>query len=411
MSLFRTILNDKGATLPPATPEQSNLFKDFHTICIDKERPYCPLRALCLVPKASATGDGETEIHMDIPPGGLGTCGDPTYMAWYRPHYRDILTESTILVCPYYPLMSSKEERKGYGQTIYKYFDDFLDWIYSGDLVRMVQKTYPLLPTPKTDRYIHLLSGESAGANLAIYCWLSQRGGRIGTMYLQSGMYGSYCKLPGQLYMDRPISREEAWSSARDLLVYILKKGPTEAQMGDTPPMGMGATYLCPLIHLPTVIDGQKVWRTIFKILFGESDIFELMGMQQYDRYKGKEHLMIRLEAHDIVPFLDQPTPQLACFGLIHLPELNAFSYERTTSHIDLPGYAPNTFITHGDEDVHCPIQDAQSFTLFLQEKYPESQIELFEAPGEKHAFAYHKDDEWTRHVTKKVSQIDGHAR
>lgn len=71
-SLFCTILNSEGLKLPPPSPEQSNLFRDFLDVTLEREREYGPLRILVRVHKyAAGGGQGTSILHLDWAGGGF----------------------------------------------------------------------------------------------------------------------------------------------------------------------------------------------------------------------------------------------------------------------------------------------------------------------------------------------------
>lgn len=305
------------------------------------------------------------------------------------------------MLCPYYPLMDSKEEEKSYGQTLYSYVDDILDWITSGNLMSRICESFPALSAPAEKGYIDLLSGESAGGHLAAYCWASPKRPRIKTLYLQSMMSGGYHKKPGQEYMGRKISLSDTRQLVTQLLISIIQKGTTNARVGDNPPNGMGSAYLLSSVSVPVCINGKrKELVSAWELLMQNEDLFQQLQIPRERKIYEDE---VILDPREIVTLLEDPTSQLECFGITYLDELNAFGYKQTTSNLDLPTSAPDTIIIHGDKDTSCPVEDAIAWRGWMKGSYPQTQVELFMAPGKGHAWAYNQDDDWIKGVAKRV--------
>lgn len=297
--------------------------------------------------------------------------------------------------------MDSKEEGKSYGQTLYQYVDDILDWINSGDLMKCIYKNFPALSAPVEEGCIDLLSGESAGGNLAAYCWASPKRPKIKTTYFQYAMLRGYHRNPGYEYMERKIPLADIKRLATELLVSVFRKGKTNARIGDNPPSGMGSAYLLSSASVPASINGKrKELISAWELLMQKDDILQQLHIpREQEVYKDE----VILDPHQVVELLEDPTPQLERFGITYLPESNAFGYEQATSNLDPPTFAPDTFIIHGDKDTNCPVQDAIALRDWMKKSYPQTQVELFIASNKGHAWAYYQDDDWIQGVAKKV--------
>jgi hypothetical protein len=319
------------------------------------------------------------------------------------------------MICPRYMLMDGRRDRRtSYGQDLFAYIDDMVQWIASVEFVNQIKERCLNLEALLQIDQLDLVSGESAGGHLAIYCWLSRQTSiKIKAIYLQYPMLASYKRQPGHEYMGQLQSFHNTRLHALTLLIDIFTRGPVLGRVGAQPPNGMGAAYLLSSVCIMTVVnDGKPKLVSAWQLLFQEVDVLQriraILGKQDLEKLTHSPTVeSIVIDVQELVSKLNDPNAMLRNFGLEYLPDTRggALGYKQTKPPTDVPKYLPKLVAIHRDQDMNCSAQSTVELVKDLKKLYGPEHINLFIASGEKHAFAYHRTDPWMKKVTLTVKQ------
>ncbi|KAF2875672.1 Alpha/Beta hydrolase protein [Massariosphaeria phaeospora] len=309
--------------------------------------------------------------------GGDFVTGSGDHWPWFGDHlHRLSIEHNAITLCPDYPLIPESN-----GKELLETIDKF--WVfYNGtnadELLEQAYKTHGLTGTLKLAKDRLLVSGESAGGFAAVHSWYHPcqitNYHPIKVLYLQHPMLRHYIRNVKEAtikYMDNSVSKTELTNRATLLLetIQALKaKGRCRTRSSTFPPWCMLAA--------PTLSITHK-WQEAFQGGLGVRDCLEQV-----------EH--------------PDNTPDIKTF--------------------------PKIFISHGNKDQNCPIENTKKWVERLGTIYKDKNVNWddlvylteVQETGKgtansktpvDHAFDYNlhqKDEPWLMEIVKGIGKAWG---
>jgi acetyl esterase/lipase len=248
------------------------------------------------------------------------------------------LARYAVIVIPNHCLMPEHN-----GKEIMSNTNDFWNWFQTHFPVMMRNMNVPI----NKDQL--LVSGESAGAFLAVYSWLTQPEAiAIKALYLQYPMLFYYDREPG-VFFGRHVPLDMANKHLDKCLAEIQALKETDRLQSISaahPPKHMTMAYC---------LSATKRWKEVFD----HDDIEGMLGKKS-----------------------------------------------------DEPATFPEIFVYHGDADVQVPIQNTRTFINIVEKKWPEmiGKIHFTTVEGQAHAGDYEVDErepgkEWLRDMLKGIKE------
>ncbi|KAF2635701.1 alpha/beta-hydrolase [Massarina eburnea CBS 473.64] len=298
-------------------------FKDFnvHTLVYKRTRTWDwqPITVGVLVPK----GVDKTKpvpVHVQWHGGGFIT-GDWNFEPFFAAHLlRQAKANNSVIVAPNYRLMPEAS-----GKDILEDVEDFWQWFAGPEFTDGIKEVEPGL---KLQRKQLLVSGDSAGAFLAVYSWLKCSGPELPmqALFLRYPMLRYYGrtwpdtdgpkgKKDELMYMDNWIQRSTVEEKAEALLAKIKELeniGQCPTVTGGTMPLRMLASF---------TLSTAGRWKENFQRDNATLDILDMIN----------DTSATRLE----------------------------------------PTHFPPIFIYHGHDDINCLIEDTRTFVKDCERRWP----------------------------------------